>query len=516
MASSSSFGVASRPLTLVAFVILQLIYVRAQYLQSPCPDVFTYQVDPSTNQVFGYIEINNIQIGQSAKLNVDLSIATRLAPNNVGSIVLVKSREATFNDIVAGLPAQYRVNFPLQNILPTVLSIALNGQSICTGSRAQGRVITTINLEHTLYTQIQSHGLGNGNGFQYQQPSVVNRPVLQQRPQVQYQPQQRPQIQFQPQTEPEPVWNMELQTRPTLIQRRPTTLRPVVQPDSSMVLYPNADRNTVAPPISQSSDYVCGKTSSSLNRLSINGELVSKGQFPWIVPLFDRTQPRSPKYFCGSTIITKKYLITAAHCVYALNEVRPADQILAVPGMYNIDNFFDENAKIAYIEEVIPHDDYVDDDDDLKDADVAVLRLKKELVFTDYIIPICPWQTDNDLSKIIGQEGVIAGWGLTESGSTSVPTYVKTTVVTRQQCISNLSRTYPSNWRIFCGDGRGSAPCKGDSGSAMIMKRGNQFYLRGIVSVGQFDNNSGKCNVTVYTVYTDIAPFRFWLKSVTS
>ncbi|XP_053694653.1 serine protease gd-like [Sabethes cyaneus] len=493
-------------LTTILHLTALLGSVRTQYLNSPCPDVFTYQADPGTRQIFGYIELNNIQIGQVAKLNVDLSIATRLPSQNVGSITLVKSREATFHDILQGLPAQYRVNFPLQNIIPTVLSIALNGQTICTGYRAQGQVITTINLEHTLYTQLQSQP--GANGFPLQRPLGNGmRPIYRPEP-------ERPQTAIQPVYQ----WNVEPQTtQPMYIQPRPIVTRPVVtRPEVSMVVYPNSVRTTVAPPVPHASDYACGKPPSSLNRLSINGEMVAKGQFPWIVPLFDRTQPRSPKYICGSTIITKKHLITAAHCVYELSEVRRPSQLLAVPGMYNIDNFFDENAHIADIAEIIPHDDYVDDDNDPKDADVAVLRLKVELVFSDYIIPICPWPSDNDLSKIVGLEAVVAGWGITETGSTSaVPTYIKTVIVTRQQCIVNLARPYPANWRIFCGDGRGSAPCKGDSGSGLVVKRGNQYYLRGVVSVGQYDNNSGICNVTAFTIYTDVAPFRFWLKTVT-
>lgn len=62
----------------LALTLIGIGSVRAQYLQSPCPDIFTYQVDPSTKQIFGYVEIGNIQVGQVAKLNIDLSIATQL------------------------------------------------------------------------------------------------------------------------------------------------------------------------------------------------------------------------------------------------------------------------------------------------------------------------------------------------------------------------------------------------------------------------------------------------------
>lgn len=69
-------------LLLLLFSLAQFFAVRAQYLESPCPDVFTYQVDPATNQIFGYVEISNIQVGQTAKLHVDLSIGTQLSPVN--------------------------------------------------------------------------------------------------------------------------------------------------------------------------------------------------------------------------------------------------------------------------------------------------------------------------------------------------------------------------------------------------------------------------------------------------
>lgn len=77
---------------------------------------------------------------------------------NVGSIFLIKSREATFNDIVRGEPAKFLVNFPLKNILPTVVGIKLNGRTICQGRSTIKRrgTVTTINLEHKLFTQLAS------------------------------------------------------------------------------------------------------------------------------------------------------------------------------------------------------------------------------------------------------------------------------------------------------------------------------------------------------------------------
>uniref|UniRef100_A0A1Q3EVR5 Putative trypsin n=1 Tax=Culex tarsalis TaxID=7177 RepID=A0A1Q3EVR5_CULTA len=455
-------------------------FTSALYLKSPCPAIFTYQVDPQTDLIYGLVEINNIVLGRVAKLNVDLSIGGQLPPNIVGSLNLLKSRESTVEDIIQGLPAQYRVNFPVQSILPTVLRIALNGQTICTGYRAQGRVITNINLEHTLYTQQLLSLLQKQN--QNGQHSVELETRFQSEPQLQ--PLLRPQ------------WN-----------------NPTARPGS--LVRPHPGRTTVTPPASASSSS-CGKALNGvLKRFSINGELVDKGQFPWLVPLFDRIQVNSPKYICGSTIITRRHLVTAAHCVYDVDSFMRPERILAVPGMYNVDNFFDEGAQFADVDAVIPHEDY-DHEDDLNDADVAVLRLKAPLDFTDNVVPICLWYGENDVTKIIGQEGFVAGWGWTDRGPSTVPTYIKSTVVNKRQCGANLARIFPKNARIFCGDGRGSTPCNGDSGSGLILKRGNQYFLRGIVSKGQLNPETLKCDATKYAIYTDIAPFRFWLKNAIS
>lgn len=79
MMKSKTISEVAKLLALLALTLLiGTSSVQAQYLQTPCPDIFTYQVDPSTKQVFGYVEINNIQVGQVAKLNIDLSIATQL------------------------------------------------------------------------------------------------------------------------------------------------------------------------------------------------------------------------------------------------------------------------------------------------------------------------------------------------------------------------------------------------------------------------------------------------------
>ncbi|XP_049277686.1 serine protease gd-like [Anopheles funestus] len=442
--------------------------VEGQYLQSPCPDVFSYRLDPGTNQVFGYVELDGLRIGQLVKLNVDLSIGVAVPQNNVGSITLVKSREQTFRDIYNNEPAQYRVNFPFNNVIPSVLAISVNGQTICTGQKASGRVVTTINLEHSLFTQMQP--LANGNGG-----NNVN--------QIPYQPPQN----VAPQA---PIY------------------RPVQRPQ----VIPAPQSPTVDSVEEEEEEIGCGQPAQVFNRLSINGIRSPKGQFPWAAPIFDTGVPSKPRYICGSTIITERHVLTAAHCLYnPAGEERTPSDITIIPGMYNIDDFFDGDLQERIVTRIVIHEDYYFEDSGLSDSDIALMKVDQPIVYNNLVRPICLWQGSDNLEQIVGTKGFVSGWGVTEDGNAKYPSYVLATVVDRRTCSRNLDKFIAGTSRLFCGDGHGSVPCTGDSGSGLVIKRGTKYYIRGIVSVGQRDPNTLTCARDKYVVYTDVAPFRYWL-----
>uniref|UniRef100_A0A182NRU6 Peptidase S1 domain-containing protein n=1 Tax=Anopheles dirus TaxID=7168 RepID=A0A182NRU6_9DIPT len=480
--------------------------VEGQYLRSPCPKVFSYRLDPGTNQVFGYIELQSLRIGQLVKLNVDLSIGIAVPQNNVGSITLVKSREQTFRDIYSNLPAQYRVNFPFNNVIPSVLAISVNGQTICTGQKATGQVVTTINLEHTLFTQMQplsNNGGGNVNAIQFQPQAPVTpayQPIQPVRPQTVRPQTARPQT-ARPQTiRPQPV-----QTQ------RPVQTVQTVQPNPVQPARPEPTASAGG-----TGSISCGLPSAVYNKLSINGIRTPKGQFPWAAPIFETNESTKPKYICGSTIITPRHLVTAAHCMYNqhVGTLRVPNELTTVPGMYNIDNFFETELQERAVSKIFVHEDYYFEDSGLTDSDIAVLVINQPVAYNDLVRPICLWGESDNLEQIVGLKGFVSGWGITETGEAKFPSYVTATVVDRRDCSRKLDKLIAPMSRLFCADGHGSVPCTGDSGSGLVIKRGQKYFLRGIVSVGQFDPNTLTCARDKYVVYTDIAPFRYWLSKI--
>lgn len=125
------------------------------------------------------------------------------------------------------------------------------------------------------------------------------------------------------------------------------------------------------------------------------------------------------------------------------------------------------------------------------------------------------------------------GWGINENGTKSeFPMFLSLPVVSEAECFrSSYGLAQVTSNTSFCvGDKSGRAPCNGrrkkfktaislnfnkslflgDSGGGLVIRNGNQFYLRGIVSIGLF-NADGECSTTDYVSFTDVSLFTNWI-----
>lgn len=98
------------------------------------------------------------------------------------------------------------------------------------------------------------------------------------------------------------------------------------------------------------------------------------------------------------------------------------------------------------------------------DGDVALLKLKSDITFTNFIQPAClPTIT----TQVFEVDGFVAGYGFTEDTveevAESLPKFVNIESVTQETCLFShevISRI--SSPRMFCAGKRGKNPCKGD------------------------------------------------------
>jgi hypothetical protein len=118
------------------------------------------------------------------------------------------------------------------------------------------------------------------------------------------------------------------------------------------------------------------------------------------------------------------------------------------------------------------------------DADLAMLELEYPVYFTNYIQPICLWESPFDPPQT---SGVVVGYGKSEDSTIiheNIPKVINVPIHSQENCFLRNPALVPiSSKRTFCGGNRdGTGVCNGDSGGGLVISLNNVFYLRGIVS----------------------------------
>lgn len=138
-----------------------------------------------------------------------------------------------------------------------------------------------------------------------------------------------------------------------------------------------------------------GRTANWNTRI-IGGKDAKKGQFPYQVSLRSRI---FNQHFCGASILTSRFLLTAGHCSQGLTSI--PDFVYAVIGTTRL-----SRGVTVELDKITPHKKFFASETDIK-YDISLLRTASKIVFTDLIQPIAlPTQnTEEDVTAII------SGWG---------------------------------------------------------------------------------------------------------
>lgn len=143
--------------------------------------------------------------------------------------------------------------------------------------------------------------------------------------------------------------------------------------------------------------------------------------------------------------------------------------------------------------------------------DIALLKLKTLVTFSDYIVPIClgPKTFTENLVKS-AQVSLVSGWGRIRYGGLDSDTLQKVEVpyVDRTECKGSdkISRF------MFCAGflTTHKDSCQGDSGGPHATRLDNTWFLTGIISWGDECAKEGK-----YGVYTRLSKYLNWITNVT-
>uniref|UniRef100_A0A7N5JUX8 Chymotrypsinogen B n=1 Tax=Ailuropoda melanoleuca TaxID=9646 RepID=A0A7N5JUX8_AILME len=142
---------------------------------------------------------------------------------------------------------------------------------------------------------------------------------------------------------------------------------------------------------------------SGLSRI-INGEDAVSSSWPWQVSL----QTGSGFHFCGGSLISQHWVVTAAHC-----RVRKGHRVVAGVSDHGSD---DEAVQVLRIEEVFEHPLW---DRAADTNDIALLKLATPALLSDTVSPVC--LPSGNASFPTGSICATTGWGRTQYNSHKTP-----------------------------------------------------------------------------------------------
>ncbi|EDX12976.1 GD20439 [Drosophila simulans] len=269
---------------------------------------------------------------------------------------------------------------------------------------------------------------------------------------------------------------------------------------------PSSDPNPFLPPIMPKidSDFEeCGVE--GFSPLQIGGDLVTRGQYPWLAALYEGAATAT--YKCVVSVISKRTVITAAHCIYG----KSASQLWVYLGRHDRNENPENGASLVSVTSVLTPSAY--EGNPIPDVDVGLLVLTYPMVYTKYIRPLCLWGSNMGLPANEGDTGAVAGWGYDRSAQkTRFPKTVSVRLVPRDQCLKEMKRAedFITRRTVCAGNSESHGPCFGDSGSALIVLRNNRWYVRGVVSLSPRQGEI--CDLSKYVIYCDVARHIDWVR----
>nr|XP_020444181.1 tryptase alpha/beta-1-like [Monopterus albus] len=275
---------------------------------------------------------------------------------------------------------------------------------------------------------------------------------------------------------------------------------------------------------------VCGQA--VLNTRIVGGQSAPPGSWPWQVGLV-----RNGSFFCGGSLINRKWVMTAAQCLPRCMDVpllttvlllhvfplfvspfylsNDTSNLLVLMGRQSLATSSPSEV-FRTVTQIINHPNF---NPATLDNDIALVRLSSPVNFTTHVLPICLAASDSTFYN--GTDAWVTGWGNVGSGVAPPVPYdlreVDVPVVGNRQCNCDYGvGTITDNMMCAGSPAGGKGTCqilslKGDGGGPLVSKQGGRWIQGGIVSFGI------GCSLPNFPgVYTRVSQYQSWISSQVS
>jgi secreted trypsin-like serine protease len=234
----------------------------------------------------------------------------------------------------------------------------------------------------------------------------------------------------------------------------------------------------------------------------VGGHIAKPGKWPFMVSLVDKNTPTNrDAHFCGGSLISKRDVLTAAHCAFPDD----AGNLQVLVGTQD----FAVGGRRVNVTRITQHPSYGTAG---ADSDVSVLRLAEDV--TD-IAPVAFMTTiaEEDQYASVDAMSYGMGWGEMEVKPHAPRRLhdVKVPIVDREVCNGPDSYNGDVDGTMICAGYKegGKDTCQGDSGSPLVVRdAGKKWNLQvGVVSWG-----IGCAEPNYYGVYSRLATLGEWVK----